>query len=106
MSTPLYGAVIAGRDVRIVATDRSDGDVHPDRVCAEVLLDRQVRATGRRWAMLDEVHGLGVVDVDAAVPAEASPTVVPPADVPPADQRRRSSASNSSSRRLIRICGA
>lgn len=75
MRTPLFHTVVAGRDVRILCTDRADGDVHPDRVTATVLRGRQVRATGAVWEMLDEVHGLGVVDVDVAVPAEATPTV-------------------------------
>ncbi|WP_051062926.1 polyphenol oxidase family protein [Ilumatobacter nonamiensis] len=66
MPTPLYSTTVAGRDVQIVATDRSDGDVHPDRVRPEDLLDRQLRSTGRRWTMLDEVHGIDLVDVDAS----------------------------------------
>jgi len=45
--------------VHLVATDRSDGDVHPQRVAADVLRDRQVAVTGRTWVMLDQVHGTG-----------------------------------------------
>lgn len=64
MPIPLYTTTAAGREVRIVATDRSDGDVHPAGVAPAVLAARQLRSTGGRWAMLDEVHGIGVVDVD------------------------------------------
>jgi copper oxidase (laccase) domain-containing protein len=63
--SPLHHTVVAGRDVRIVATDRSDGDVHPDRVPPGLLRRRQLDATGGHWTMLDEVHGVDVVDIDA-----------------------------------------
>ncbi len=66
MPSPLSEYTIAGRRVRIVATDRSDGDVHPERVPATVLAQRQRRATGRPWVMLDEVHGIDVVDTSPA----------------------------------------
>jgi len=76
--TPLYHTVVGGRDVRLVATDRSDGDVHPDHVRTATLRERQVRATGHRWTMLDEVHGTAVVDVDVVDAQHAAET---PADV-------------------------
>jgi YfiH family protein len=66
VTSPLSEYAIAGRSVRIVATDRSDGDVHPERVPATVLAQRQRRATGRPWVMLDEVHGVDVVDASSA----------------------------------------
>lgn len=50
----------------VVATERADGDVHPERVNPDQLVTRQLRTTGARWAMLDEVHGVEVVRVDAA----------------------------------------
>jgi YfiH family protein len=61
--SPLAEFTIADRAVRIVATDRADGDVHPGRVSRAQLTRRQVRATGRPWVMLDEVHGVDVVEV-------------------------------------------
>jgi YfiH family protein len=61
--SPLFECTIAGREIRIVATHRGDGDVHPERVAGGELEDRQIRATGRRWTMLDEVHGVDVIDV-------------------------------------------
>jgi copper oxidase (laccase) domain-containing protein len=67
---PLGEYAVAGRQVRIVATDRTDGDIHPERVLSEQLVIRQRRATGRRWVMVDEVHGTDVVEVNN-VDAEA-----------------------------------
>ena len=63
MTSPLCEYTIAGREVRIMTTDRSDGDVHPERVPYDELVARQLGATGRRWVMIDEVHGTDVVDV-------------------------------------------
>ena len=63
MPSPLRDYSVAGRQVRIVATGRDDGDMHPRRVPRAQLVARQVRATGRRWVMLDEVHGVDVVAV-------------------------------------------
>ena len=37
MPSPLCDYTIAGREVRIVATDRNDGDIHPERVPGEEL---------------------------------------------------------------------
>lgn len=48
-----------------IATERSDGDVHPERVDAVTLRQRQRGLTGSTWLMLDEVHGTDVVVVDA-----------------------------------------
>lgn len=48
---------------RVVVTDRGDGDVHPRRVPPSVLVARQLAATGRRWSMLDQVHGVERVDL-------------------------------------------
>ena len=75
MPSPLHQVTIAGREVEIVATTRDDGDIHPDNVDADVLARRQIAATGDRWVMLDEVHGIGVVDVD---PAAIDPGVTGP----------------------------
>jgi copper oxidase (laccase) domain-containing protein len=51
---------VGGRTVEVVATDRTDGDVHPRRNDAGVLRRRQVATSGRSWVMLDQVHGVGV----------------------------------------------
>lgn len=67
MPTPLFECRVADRSIRVVATDRNDGDIHPERVCADELFARQVRATGGRWTMLDEVHGVTVVEIDHTV---------------------------------------
>ncbi len=55
---------ITGRTAVAVVTERSDGDVHPERVSAEALRRRQVELTGTPWVMVDEVHGTSVVVVD------------------------------------------
>jgi YfiH family protein len=60
---PLFECTIGGRDVRIVATDRGDGDIHPERIPSDELAARQLAATGRTWVMIDEVHGTDVVEV-------------------------------------------
>lgn len=56
---------IGGRVAVAVVTERSDGDVHPERVDPDTLRQRQVRLTGATWVMLDEVHGTDVVVVGA-----------------------------------------
>jgi len=66
--SPLFECTLGGRDIRIVATDRDDGDIHPERVPTDELAVRQLAATGRNWMMVDEVHGTDVVDVTAADP--------------------------------------
>jgi copper oxidase (laccase) domain-containing protein len=55
---------ITGRTAIASVTERSDGDVHPERVCAATLRRRQVELTGVPWVMVDEVHGTDVVHVD------------------------------------------
>lgn len=59
---------IAGRLAVAVVTERTDGDVHPERVDADVLRRRQVELTGVPWIMLDEVHGTDVVVADTLDP--------------------------------------
>lgn len=61
----LLDRAIAGRRVHIVATERSDGDVHPERVAPDLLRARQRAITGTSWTMLDQVHGTDLVDVRA-----------------------------------------
>ncbi len=56
---------VGGRVAVAVATERGDGDVHPERVDAGTLAQRQRALTGSTWVMLDEVHGTDVVVVDA-----------------------------------------
>jgi copper oxidase (laccase) domain-containing protein len=66
---------IGDRDVTVVCTERSDGDVHPLRVSPSDLRDRQLAATGRTWAMLDQVHGTGRVDHDSCGPTGGDPVI-------------------------------
>ncbi len=63
---------ISGRTAVAVVTERSDGDVHPERVSAQTLRRRQVELTGTPWVMADEVHGTDVVVVDD-LPAQWAP---------------------------------
>jgi polyphenol oxidase len=72
---------IAGRTVVVVATERSDGDVHAIDVAPDVLVGRQVAATGRRWVMLDEVHGTAVRTCSAVDVADPDTAVVGEGDV-------------------------
>ncbi|NND74419.1 MAG: polyphenol oxidase family protein [Ilumatobacter sp.] len=44
-----------------VASERSDGDVHPHKVAPDVLDVRQRAVAGAPWVMADQVHGTGVV---------------------------------------------
>ena len=52
----------------VVASERADGDVHPRRVPPDVLAERQLDLTGRRWAMSDQVHGTDVVELGGSSP--------------------------------------
>ncbi len=52
----------------VVATGRTDGDVHLRNTADDALADRQRRSTGRRWVMTDQVHGTAVHAVDPTVP--------------------------------------
>ena len=61
----LLRRVIDGRTAVAAVTERADGDVHPQQVDAHTLWRRQHDVTGSRWVMLDEVHGVDVVTVDA-----------------------------------------
>lgn len=55
-----------GREAVVVASERSDGDVHLHRAGAATLELRQRRLTGRRWAMVDQTHGTAVYRVARA----------------------------------------
>lgn len=57
----LWRRQIGARVATVVVTDRHDGDVHPLRVPADVLRDRQRAATARSWMMIDQVHGVDTV---------------------------------------------
>lgn len=57
---------VGGRNAVAVVTERCDGDVHPEQVDPDTLRQRQLRLTGAPWVMLDEVHGIDVVVVDAS----------------------------------------
>ena len=56
---------IDGSTAVAVVTERADGDIHPEFVDADTLWRRQHALTGTRWVMLDEVHGVDVVAIDA-----------------------------------------
>lgn len=56
---------IAGRVAVAAVTERTDGDVHPEHVDAATLQRRQLALTGAPWVMLDEVHGVDLVALDA-----------------------------------------
>lgn len=66
MTHPLANTVIADRRLHVVATERDDGDIHPGRVMAPDLRARQQAVTppDRHWSMVDQVHGVAVVEVD------------------------------------------
>jgi copper oxidase (laccase) domain-containing protein len=59
---------VDGRVAVAVVTECSDGDVHPELVAPDTLHRRQLTLSGRPWVMLDEVHGVEVVAVDALEP--------------------------------------
>lgn len=60
----LFRGLVGERVAVAVATEVDDGDLHPGRVDAEELLARQLRTTGDRWTMVDEVHGTEVHAAD------------------------------------------
>ena len=64
---------VGAHAVHVVATDRTDGDMHPERVDPADLAERQRRVAGRTWPMLDQVHGVVVVAFDQ--PQRAAPAV-------------------------------
>lgn len=74
----LYRREAAGRVAVVVATDRSDGDMHPRRTDPVQLAARQRAMTERSWVMVDEVHG---VEVHRCRSDEAARGVVEVADV-------------------------
>lgn len=76
----------AGRTIVAVATERGDGDVHPERVTLTALAQRQVAITGHRWTMVDEVHGTAVHHSGDRDPDRAMVAV---ADVIVTDDERR-----------------
>lgn len=54
------------RRLRIVASERHDGDVHPDNVALADLEARQRAVSGQTWSMLDQVHGVSVHEASAS----------------------------------------
>jgi copper oxidase (laccase) domain-containing protein len=72
---------VAGRTAVVVATERCDGDLHATAVPSPVLVERQLAVTGRRWVMLDEVHGTVVHACTAADVADADRPVAAEGDV-------------------------
>lgn len=59
----LHTTTVGGYRVRVVCTERVEGDMHPVRAHPDDLARRQRAVTGTTWPMLDQVHGLGVVRV-------------------------------------------
>lgn len=68
MTHPLLDVAVGDRLLRVVASDRSDGDIHPERVHPLELRARQrgVTSPDRQWMMADQVHGVGVLGVDGS----------------------------------------
>ncbi len=60
----LLRRTVAGRVAVAAVTECSDGDIRPDLVDHDELRRRQIGLTGSVWAMLDEVHGTDVIDID------------------------------------------
>jgi copper oxidase (laccase) domain-containing protein len=77
MTVALFDRTIGELRCRVVASERDDGDVHPIRVEPDELEYRQVAIAGRRWAMLDQVHGVDVHRVGHAGHAEGEPDTWP-----------------------------
>ena len=69
----LLDRTVGAHVVRVVATDRTDGDMHPERVDPADLAVRQRRIAGRTWPMLDQVHGVAVIAFDRATIAPSGP---------------------------------
>jgi copper oxidase (laccase) domain-containing protein len=66
---------VGGGVVRVVCTERSDGDVHPRRVRPDLLRRRQEAITGRPWIMVDQVHGRDPVERRCADGEAAHPVI-------------------------------
>ena len=65
MTRALVDLKIADRRLRVVASERSDGDMHPGNVDPANLRARQRTVTlDHSWSMVDEVHGIDAVTVD------------------------------------------
>ena len=63
-SSSAWSIPTAAGPVRVLASTRSDGDFHLDRVPAAELEERRRRLVDMPWTMLDERHGTDVVVVD------------------------------------------
>ncbi|MDX2382375.1 MAG: polyphenol oxidase family protein [Acidimicrobiia bacterium] len=68
MADTLYRRPIGGRVAVVIATERADGDVHPERVARRTLAERQERVAPSRWVMVDQVHGTTVHQVTGDTP--------------------------------------
>ena len=66
MTYPLIDRDVAGRRVRVMSTERTDGDFHPERVGLADLRSRQRALTGRAWWMTDQVHGVDCFEIEGA----------------------------------------
>lgn len=60
----LVDRVVDRRRLRVVVSERGDGDVHPIRTAPNVLRSRQAAITGAPWSMYDQVHGTELAAVD------------------------------------------
>ncbi len=66
---------IGDRVAVVAASERADGDIHPERVPYDLLVERQRAMTSSRWVMLDEVHGVGLYRWSDRTPASAMAAV-------------------------------
>lgn len=66
---------IGDRVAVVAVSERADGDMHPERVAYDLLVERQRAMTSSRWVMLDEVHGVGVYRWSDRTPASAMAAV-------------------------------
>jgi len=79
----LFRGSVGRRTLTVVATDAVDGDMRPSEPLGHPSqIERQRALTGAEWTMVDEEHGVGVFDADAATPrSTADAGDLPTADV-------------------------
>lgn len=59
---------LGARTFVVAASERADGDVHPERVAPDELKSRQEASAPGAWTMLDQVHGADVLRLDGDPP--------------------------------------
>ncbi|MFK8023679.1 MAG: polyphenol oxidase family protein [Ilumatobacter sp.] len=77
----LLDTAAGSRRLRAVSTQRSDGDVHPSHATPGELERRQITATGRPWTMLDQRHGIDVLEAPASGVGDVGFTTDPDTDI-------------------------